>query len=228
MKILALILLLATAFAARADYAAVLSEHVDEHGMVNYAALKAARAPLDAYVRTLENPDATGWVEADWIAFWINAYNARTLQVIIDHYPTEGIREIRGAWTRLKVPVLGEDRTLDEIEHEILRKEFQEPRIHMALVCAARSCPKLRNEPYVGARLEQQLTDQSRDFLARPDRFRVEGDTAYVSRIFKWFKKDFDSVPAFIQTYSGRDVFNLKIKYQAYDWSLNEQNRRDP
>ena len=95
----------------------------------------------------------------------------------------------------------------------------------MALVCAAKSCPKLRNEPYVAERLDEQLADQSRDFLSRPDRFKVEGDVAYVSQIFKWFKRDFESVPAFIKKYSGQDVSDLKIKYQPYDWSLNKQEK---
>lgn len=223
MKILMLSFLVGIIFSAKADYEAVLKTYVDKNGMVNYAGLQQNRAGLDTYIQSLEKPDTEGWNEQDWIAFWINAYNARTLQVIIDHYPTEGIRKIRGAWTKLKVPILGKERTLDEIEHKILRKEFNEPRIHMALVCAARSCPKLRNEPYTGARLDEQLADQSRDFLSRPDRFRIEDSTARISQIFKWFKKDFESVPEFIRIYSGQDISKLKIKYQHYDWSLNEQ-----
>jgi hypothetical protein len=208
---------------ACADYASVLARYVDTNGMVDYAALKAGRNPLDDYVASLEAPATEEWNEADWIAFWINAYNARTLQVIIDHYPTKSIRKIPGAWKKLKAPILGKPRTLDEIEHQILRKEYSEPRIHMALVCAAKSCPKLRNEPYKAARLDEQLADQSRDFLSRSDRFSVTGKTARISPIFKWFKRDFDSVPAFIKQYSGADISGLKIRYQPYDWSLNEQ-----
>jgi hypothetical protein len=216
-------LLFAVVCSVRADYAEVLARYVDDNGMVDYAGLLMDRKPLDDYIQSLENPSTADWSEADWIAFWINAYNARTLQVILDHYPVEGIRRIRGAWTKLSAPILGEDRTLDEIEHKILRKKFNEPRIHMALVCAARSCPRLRNEPYKADRLDEQLADQSRDFLLRPDRFRVEGKYARISPIFKWFKRDFDSVPAFIKQYSGQDISGLKIKYQFYDWSLNEQ-----
>lgn len=225
MKYLWIILIGLTAAVGRADYAAVLATYVNAEGMVNYKALASDRKPLDEYIQSLERPDTAEWSEQDWIAFWINAYNARTLQVIIDHYPTEGIRKIRGAWTKLKFPILGKERTLDEIEHKILRREYEEPRIHMALVCAAYSCPKLRNEPYDGARLEEQLADQSRDFLSRSSRFKVEGNTAYISQIFKWFKKDFESVPNFIQQYSGQDISELKIKYQSYDWSLNEQKK---
>lgn len=221
-------LLLMACSLASADYAMVLSTYVDKHGMVDYAGLKANRGPLDAYVKSLENPNTAGWTEQDWIAFWINAYNARTLQIVVDHYPVKGIKSIRGAWTRLHAPIAGKNRTLDEIEHKILRKDYDEPRIHMALVCAAWSCPKLRNEPYNGTILGSQLSDQSRAFLSRPTRFRINGNTAYLSKIFNWFKRDFESVPEFIKTYSGQDISGMKIKYQRYDWSLNEQKRREP
>jgi len=225
MKILLLSFLFAIAGSVQADYADVLEKYVDDGGMVNYAGLSKDRTELDGYIKSMENPVTDGWGEQDWITFWINAYNARTLQVIIDHYPTEGIRKIPGAWTKLTAPILGEKRTLDDIEHKILRKKYKEPRIHMALVCAAKGCPKLRNEPYVADRLDEQLTDQSRDFLSHPDRFKVDGKTVRISPIFKWFKKDFDSVNDFITQYSGQDVSGLKIKYQHYDWSLNEQEK---
>jgi len=225
MKILLLSCLIAIACSVQADYAEVLAEFVDDNGRVNYAGLSKNRKALDDYINSIASPVTDGWGEPDWIAFWINAYNARTLQVIVDHYPTEGIRKIPGAWTKLTVLILGKERTLDEIEHKILRKDYNEPRIHMALVCAANSCPKLRNEPYVAGRLDEQLTDQSRDFLSRPDRFRIEGKMARISPIFKWFKEDFDSVPGFIRRYSGQDISGLKIKYQHYDWALNEQEK---
>ena len=97
----------------------------------------------------------------------------------------------------------------------------------MALVCAAHSCPKLRNEAYNGERLDEQLSEQARDFLSRPDCFMIEGEHARISPIFKWFQRDFDSVPEFIFRYSGKDISGMKIKYQSYDWSLNEKQRRE-
>ena len=225
MKALFISLLLATACSVQADYAEVLAKYVDTDGMVNYAALSKNRKPLDDYIRSLETVSSTDWTQEDGIAFWINAYNARTLQVIVDHYPTKSIRKIPGAWKKLTFPIQGKERTLDEIEHKILRKQYKEPRIHMALVCAARSCPKLRNEPYEGKLLDEQLADQSRDFLSHPDRFQIKGKTVRISPIFKWFKGDFESVPDFIQQYSGKNISGLKIKYQPYDWSLNEQSK---
>jgi len=234
MKTLLTILLIGIAGAVQANYAEVLATYVDENGMVNYAGLSENRQPLDDYIESLQHPGAEGWTQKDWIAFWINAYNARTLQVIVDHYPIENkrwfqpdnsIKQISGAWDELTAKINGAARTLDEIEHEILRKQYSEPRIHMALVCAAKSCPKLRNEPYVGEKLNDQLADQSRDFLSRPDRFKVDGKTAYLSPIFKWFADDFDSVSEFIKTYSDKDISDRRIKYQSYDWSLNEQQR---
>jgi len=236
---LCVLLLCATVQAGSAfnvGYAEVLSEYVDHASMVNYSGLSNDRKNLDTFIQSLEKipPEVSnGWKEADWIAFWINAYNARTLQVIIDHYPVSkrrkllypknSIRQIPGAWDKLTFPILGKDRTLHEIEHEILRKQFNESRIHMALVCAAKGCPKLRNEPYSGESLDEQLADQARDFFTRPDRFQIDGKYARISPILKWFKDDFRSVPAFIQKYSGQDIAGLKIKYLPYDWALNEQ-----
>lgn len=234
MKTMLTILLMGIASAVHANYAEVLANYVDNNGMVSYAGLSEDRQPLDDYIQSLENPNTDGWTQQNWIAFWINAYNARTLQVIIDHYPIENkrwfqpdnsIKQIPGAWDELTAKINGAARTLDEIEHEILRKQYSEPRIHMALVCAAKSCPKLRNEPYIAEKLDAQLADQSRNFLSRPDRFKADGNTAYLSPIFKWFVEDFDSVPEFIKTYSGKDISDRRIKYQSYDWSLNEQPR---
>jgi hypothetical protein len=204
MKIWIASLVVAMACSTQAQYGKILSSYVDEQGLVNYTTLSRNRNPLDAYLQSLETISeevSNDWQEADWIAFWINAYNARTLQVIIDHYPVEGIKKIPGAWKKLTFPVLGKERTLDEIEHGILRKKYREPRIHMALVCAAKSCPKLRGEPYVASRLDEQLADQSRDFLSRPSHLRIDGKYVYLSPIFKWFKRDFDSVPDFIKQY---------------------------
>ncbi len=245
------------------EYAAVLDEFVSEQGMVDYQKLKAEPENLRAFLRamaTIERETYTTWTDDGKIAFWINAYNACTLKAIIDHYPIKArwttslfypdnsIRQIDGVWDELEFSVLGKKRTLDEIEHETLREEFNEPRIHMALVCAAKGCPVLRNEPYFPSRLDAQLDDQTRRFLRDPDKFRIDRDREeiYLSSIFKWFGDDF------IPTYSGqsriaghskkesavlrfvaqyldepdRDSIltgDYSIEYLDYDWTLNEQ-----
>lgn len=252
----------AAAYSTR-PYAAVLQTHVDDAGMVAYRALKADSAPLDEYLNLLaitprEHYDM--WIVPDRIAFWINAYNAITLKAIIDHYPIQAgigrsllwprnsIRQIPGVWDKLKWNVMGDSLTLNQIEHDILRKQFYEPRIHAALVCAARSCPPLRREPYSGTVLEAQLEDQMKRFLSNPTKFRIdrENDTVFLSAIFKWFGEDFVDRYRTDTAFGGhsdveRAVLNaiaphlqeadqdylrtatFHVGYLDYDWTLNER-----
>ncbi|MGL5082912.1 MAG: DUF547 domain-containing protein, partial [Microcoleaceae cyanobacterium] len=187
------------------------------------------------------------WSEPEKIAFWVNIYNSLTLQAIIDHYPTKSIRDIPGVWKRLTFNVMGQDLTLDQIEHEILRKEFNEPRIHMGLVCASIGCPVLRQEPFTGAKLVEQLDDQTQQFLALNRNFKIDKDnkTVHLSSIFKWFGEDFEpnyqvenkfaggaqerAVLNFVSQYLDRPSQeylrqgDYAVKYLDYDWSLNQQ-----
>jgi hypothetical protein len=246
-------------------YADLLTKHASPKGMVDYKALKANRQELDHYVRSLAGLDPKAyeeWSDEEKIAFWINAYNGLTLKVIIDHYPIKtggliaslrfpeaSIRQIPGVWDRIRHVVMGQPMTLDEIEHEVLRKRFDEPRIHMALVCAAMGCPPLRNEPYAGGRLDAQLNDQTRMFLSDPDKFRIDrrANRVYLSSIFKWFDEDFArkyATSEFQQVSAGlRPVLNFisrhvdpedarylkdqsySVNYLDYDWSLNEEGK---
>ncbi|MBI4963612.1 MAG: DUF547 domain-containing protein [Desulfomonile tiedjei] len=244
------------------DYAEILAAYVDDRGMVNYAALKEHRGRLDAFVQRIADLTPSTydkWNDSEKIAFWINAYNALTLRAIVDHYPIKpgllssfrfpknSIRQIPGVWDKLQFKVMGRQMTLDGIEHDTLRSKFDEPRIHLALVCAAMGCPPLRNEPFTGAKLELQLSDQTMRFLKDPDKFRIDGTGGYVylSSIFKWFGEDFiknygtdkftDRGPSeravlkFLgSSLKGRDKEFLEagkyeIIYLAYDWVLNEK-----
>jgi Protein of unknown function, DUF547 len=234
------------------EYAEVLAKHVSGNGLVDYAGLKANRGKLDAFAKRLAELDPAmygKWTSNQKIAFWVNAYNALTLVAIIDNYPIQpskvkslafpknSIRQIPGVWKELQFTVMGEAKTLDQIEHQVLRKQFKEPRIHFALVCAALSCPKLRSEPYSGGRLSNQLNDQARKFLADSKTFRIdlEKKVVYLSAIFDWFGADFanggkseDGVISFVLLYlkgEERDFVaarDFKIKYLDYDWTLNE------
>jgi len=256
------------------SYAAALRTHVDDKGMVSYAALKESPAELHRFVRALAAVDPKtyeAWDEQAKIAFWINAYNALTLKAIIDHhpiqaglisglaYPASSIRQIPGVWDKIQFLVMGQKLPLNEIEHGILRRQnkdllekygrFYEPRIHVALVCAAMSCPPLPNVPFVGDRREEQLNDQAKRFLSNSTEFRLDRDAGkvYLSSIFKWFGEDFvkrhkpdagfasgnsdaeKAVLHFISGYlSAEDAEYLKtgkfkVEYLDYDWSLNEQ-----
>lgn len=245
------------------DYAAVLKAYVDDAGMVDYKALVKNRDRLDAFaaaIAGLERSIYDKWTEKGKLAFWINAYNALTLEAIVAHYPIRAsftrslvhpknsIRQIPGVWDKIRFTVMGRPMTLNDIEHGTLRKIFDEPRIHMALVCAAVGCPPLRGEPYVAERLDEQLDDQARRFLSDPQKFRIDREKGHVhlSPIFKWFASDFvkkygakeafagrsekqRAVLHFITRYlSNKDKRYLtktkyKIKYLTYDWTLNEQ-----
>jgi len=205
----------------------------------------------------------TDWDEKDKIAFWLNVYNALTLKAIIDNYPIKSsffrsriypknsIRQIAGVWDKINFKVMGQNLTLGHIEHKILRVKFDEPGVHMAMVCAAMGCPSLRNEPYTADKLQEQLDDQARRFLANPTKFKIEraDERIYLSPIFKWFASDFikkygpkksfgkhnkgeSAVLNFIASYLDKTrkeyvlTGKFKIKYLKYDWSLNEQQAK--
>ena len=233
------------------DYADILQAYVNDQGLVDYTALQANRQQLDRFNQSLGNvsPETyASWSEAEQIAFLTNAYNSLTLQSIIDQEPLkDSIRDISGVWNRRKFPVAGEERTLDNIEHDILRKDFNEPRVHVALVCAAISCPSLRNEPYLADTLDAQLQDQTVKFASSPHGFDLDRQEqkVYLSSIFKWYGQDFEATYGTEDEFEGNDkqraVLNYfspvldqqsqtflkqgdyKVKYLDYDWSLNKQ-----
>ena len=196
---------------------------------------------LDAYLAELSaacTDDYARWTNAERIAFWLNAYNAFTVRLVLDHYPIASIRKIGwlpGAAFRerfIPMPALkGGTISLDDIEHGTLRPTFHEPRVHFALVCAARSCPPLRPEAYRGADLDWQLDDQARAFLRDPAKNRVDHAmrTLYLSRIFEWYRDDFEtsgsSLPAFVARYrdDGADITGeWRVTFLEYDWRLND------
>jgi hypothetical protein len=245
------------------DYAEVLRTHINGKGLVDYKQLKTNPERLLSYIDAIARLPRSRyekWDEQARMAFWINAYNGLTLKAIIDNYPIKAsfwrsrlypknsIRQISGVWDGIEFAVMGRKLTLEHIEHKILRAQFNEPKIHVALVCAALGCPVLRNEPYVGSQLEEQLDDQARQFLGDRRKFRIDRsrDVVYLSPIFKWFGKDFVRTYALAERLGRHDgqtsaVLNFvtgyldetdmryvragsfKVKYLDYDWSLNEQ-----
>lgn len=224
---------------SHAGFNAVLKQYVRD-ARVDYAALQAHPRDLNRYldqVAAVTKTEFEDWTEPEQIAFLINAYNAYTLRLIIDHYPVKSIKDIgglfSGPWDQRIVKLFGHTITLDTVEHKILRKHYAEPRIHFALVRAAKGCPPLREKAYVGARLDEQLDDQSRQFLANPRKNRVDASkrTVYLSPIFKWYGEDFEqkhgSVLAALKPYWPEEVRaaaakdGFKIRYTDYDWSLN-------
>lgn len=214
-------------------------------GRVDYRCFQANQALLDGYLAALNasNPDALSRSEA--LAFWINAYNAYTIKLILVRYPRlESIKDISRPWSRRDWGIGGRLHSLDDIEHEILRKRFGEPRIHFAIVCASFSCPKLASEAYAGGRIDEQLTRAARAFLADPQRgLRLDtaGDggasTVHLSSIFKWFGEDFASkagsplsyvtpyLPAPEREGVQRQGRRVRVRFLPYDWTLNDAAR---
>ncbi|MFP5221850.1 MAG: DUF547 domain-containing protein [Acidobacteriota bacterium] len=216
-------------------FAQVLSRHVRD-GHVDYSGLKADPSRLDAYLAQLAAADLPSLSEPERFAAYINLYNATTIKLILDHMPVASIRDIGGLFgSPWKLPVVRTRTgaiTLDALEHEVLRKQFKDPRLHAAINCASKGCPPLAAEPYEAARLDEQLDRASRAFVQTPNRARLTGDTLFVSAIFDWFEADFggrDGVVAFVARHADpalRDAVaahggRIKLKYLPYDWSLN-------
>ena len=210
----------------------LLTTHVGSDGWVSYQGFIADSVKLNQYLKILSKcaPNAN-WTEGERLAFWINAYNAFTIKLIVDHYPVSSIKDIKkgipfinSVWDIDFFKIGGREMDLNEIEHSILRKEFDEPRIHFAIVCASKSCPKLRNEAYTAKSLDQQLEEQTVDFI-NSDRNLLGGEKIKLSLIFNWFKKDFTkhrTLKEFLKLYAKGGVNEkAKIKYLEYDWSLN-------
>ena len=217
-------------------YADLLEKYVKD-GRVDYAGFQSDEAKLDQYLDLLQRVDPKALPRDERFAFYANAYNAWTIKLILTKYPDiKSIKELgffnSGPWKKKVVRLKGETVSLDHIEHDILRPRFKDPRVHFAINCAAKSCPPLRSEPYLGATLDQQLNDSTRAFINNPQSYRLEGRDLYVSRIFKWFSEDFndDALGFFLKYADGELKKNLatnsekiKVKYLEYDWSLNGQ-----
>lgn len=240
----------------------LLEENVHD-AKVNYEAFLNSDE-FTNYLISLNNiskVDYDSWTENQRLAFWINAYNAFTIKAIINNYPIQrsftftgifyapknSILQIRGVWKKLQFKAVGQNVTLDHIEHGILRKEFNEPRIHVAINCASFSCPDLKDEAYTAEKLESQLNDSAISFVNNKSKGVVidkEKGRVKVSKIFKWFGEDFynnygskqlsnksrkeNGARSFVAEYINEDDKNYilngeyKLSYMSYDWSLNE------
>ena len=204
----------------------LLKEYVTPTGKVDYSGLKQD-SRLDLYLDQLaQNPVSDAWSRSQKLAYWINAYNAFTVKLITEHYPVASIRDIQRPWAK-KFVELGEQKySLNQIEHDIIRPLFQEPRIHFALVCAAISCPKLLNTSYQPELLDQQLDHQTRYFLNKSGKNKLAQNQVSISQLFNWYGRDFkekESIIAFLNRYSETAIDpKAKIEFLPYDWSLND------
>ena len=248
---LALFLLFGRAFAfdhSHAQFDKVLKDVVVQTGKfsrVKYQDLKKNPKLLEEYLAALsavQQSEFKGFQENERLAFLINAYNAFTLKLIIDNYPVKSIKEIGGIfsspWKRKFFKLLGEDFHLDRIEHDIIRKDFDEPRIHFAVNCASIGCPPLAPFAFVAAKLDEQLEQVTLNFISdsSQNRWNAAKRSFEISSIFKWYGSDFNrkhtNHGAFLATKMGlpaetrKDALAGRVKYDYldYDWSLNDAN----
>ncbi|NNC50976.1 MAG: DUF547 domain-containing protein [Flaviramulus sp.] len=204
----------------------LLQKYVSAEGNVNYKTFKTDRNLLLQYLFSLgENIPHEDWTKHEKLAFWINAYNAMTIDLILRHYPIKSIKDIKDPWEQRYWKLGDKWYNLEEIEHQILRK-MNEPRIHFAIVCASYSCPKLLNETYKAETLENQLTEVTEEFLNDKKRNNISQNRLELSKIFQWFSKDFKqdgNIIDFINQYSQIQISEkAKIIYMDYNWGLNE------
>ena len=219
--------------------------------VVNYNGMKADKSKLDSYMAAtskVSQSEFNGWSKDEQLAFLINVYNAGTVELVLTKYPNiKSIKDIGGIfgspWKQDFVTLLGKKRSLDDIEHNLIRgsKRYNEPRIHFAVNCASIGCPALLNDAFTGSKLDKQLEQVTSKFLADSSRNRLKGNTLEVSPIFKWYKEDFETnwrgtndLEGFLARYSSSlglsksqtaelKAGKVKIGYTDYNWSLNNK-----
>ena len=226
-----------------AEYEAILSAHVvagaDGLNRVRYGDLKRqALAGLAAHIAQLQGVRASALPPGEQKAFWINLYNAKTLHVLAENYPVASIKDInlgggffgRGPWKAKLLRLEGRDLSLDNIEHDILRQEFNEPLIHYALNCASVGCPNLQKQAYRAATLEDQLHAGARAYVNHPRGLSVNGNRLIASKIYRWYAADFGGAAGLSRHWAAYAAPTLKNQLSAlgsadryvYDWSLND------
>ncbi|MCI5073383.1 DUF547 domain-containing protein [bacterium] len=231
-------LLLANFKHSHAQWTAVLKQHTEQKNqqvLVNYQAIKKNSVKLNQYLKqleTLSSKDFKQFSQKQKLAFWINAYNAYTVKLIVDHYPVKSIKDINsgwfkgGPWKKKFIPLMGKTYSLDNIEHDIIRQNFTEARIHFAVNCASMGCPSLFQQAFTAEKLDEQLSQAAKHFLSNPNKNRVKDSSMKISKIFKWygddFKKQYGSYQQFIVETLKLKKKNYSVDFLDYDWSLNE------
>jgi len=220
----------------------LLKAHVAD-GVVDYGGFKREEAALDAYLATLAAADLSGASREEKLAFYINAYNACTIRLILRHLGSiKSIRDIHKPWDTKEWKLAGETLSLNEVEHKKLREEFWEPRIHFAIVCASIGCPDLTARAYTAGNIDAELDTAAQKFLQSKKHVRTSQSGGLLgksfrlelSQIFNWFEGDFTdggtvSVSDFVVKYADEETAafirehggELKISHLDYDWNLN-------
>lgn len=229
-------------------FSELLAEHVDGQGRVAYETWmndQEDAATFKKFLGKIAEADPEGYSEAEKLAFWLNAYNATAIKSVMDHWPMEGPMEVKGFFKVETHEVAGEEITLDHLEHQIIRKRFDEPRIHFVLVCAAKSCPRLRQKALTGSNVESVMEAAAREFIPRATTLEKKGGEGkdrkvVTSKLFEWFAEDFEEAEGSVRTYlkkyvtkekeDGKEAVaealgdeDVEITFREYDWALNKR-----
>lgn len=203
----------------------LLRKHVSSTGKVNYSGFKSDQAILEGYLKQLEaQPVESGWGKNKKLAYWINAYNAYTVDLIINNYPIKSITDLEGGkpWDKKFIKLNGKTLSLNDIENVIIRPTFKDARIHFAVNCAAKSCPPLMNKAWTASNLQSELEKRTKAFVNDSKHNTIGGGSATISKIFEWYAVDFGNLNDYLAKYNSSVNSSTSISYNEYDWSLNE------
>ena len=219
-----------TAVVAQPDYKSwdtFLKKYVSTSGDVDYKSIKANKKELEAITKAFsETSVLTSWSKNDQLAFWINAYNVFTIDLVVNHHPIKSIQNLDGGktWDVKRIAIGGKKYSLNNIENDIIRPQFKDARIHFAVNCAAKSCPPILNSAFFGKTLDEQLDAVTKKFISNTKYQNITSGKMTLSKIFDWYKVDFGDIFTFINKYSTIKVNkNTAIVYKDYDWSLNDK-----
>lgn len=211
----------------------LLGKYVDGSGQVAYAkwhASNADREALDAYLDEIASAKLDGASRDARLAFYINAYNANVIDAVLDRWPVESVMKEEGFFKKVPHRVAGEQMTLDELEHKTIRPSFAEPRVHFVLVCAAKSCPRLRQKALTEKTLEADLEAATREFV--PKATALKDGKLRTSQLFNWFADDFEAAEGSVAAYLAKYLegaeqkaaqSGAKVVFGEYDWAINAQ-----
>lgn len=204
----------------------LLRANVSATGKVNYKGFKAQQSTFDAYLQQLaDNPVQADWSRNEKMAYWINAYNAFTIKLILDNYPVKSIMDLHGGkpWDVQWIKLGTKTYSLNNIEHDILRPKYKDARIHFAVNCAAKSCPPVLNRAWTAANLNSNFQKQATSFINNTTFNKISADKIQVSKIFEWYAVDFGNLINYLNKFSSTQINSgAKIEYIEYDWKLNE------
>jgi hypothetical protein len=206
-------------------FSELLSKYVDAQGKVNYSGLKSEVTKLDSYLTELKQQQVDdSWSREEKLAYWINTYNAFTIKLILNNYPISSITELEGGkpWDKKWITLGDKTYSLNQIENDIIRPQFGEPRIHFAVNCAAKSCPPLADKAFTADNLEGLLESQTRKFINNVSYNKIATNQAQVSKIFDWYGSDFGNVVSFLNKYSEVKIAPMtNVEFLEYNWKLN-------